>query len=50
VRQELPGFDTIAFSGRIRGHALKRGRYDAVFVATSTIRASAPRSLQFTVI
>jgi lysophospholipase L1-like esterase len=49
VKPEPPGLDTIAFSGRVYGHALKPGRYIATFVALDSAGASSPQSLPFTV-
>jgi lysophospholipase L1-like esterase len=49
VRQEPPGLDRLAFSGRVHGEALKPGRYVATFVALDSAGASSPQSLLFTV-
>jgi hypothetical protein len=44
------GLNKVAFSGRIRGKALKPGRYKAVFTAIDAAGASAPRGLSFTIV
>jgi hypothetical protein len=38
------------FSGRVNGHALRPGRYQATFVALNSGEASRPQRLQFTVL
>jgi len=51
-RENLPaGRNRIVFSGRFRGHALRRGRYAAVLTATDAAgNRSRPRSILFTVL
>jgi lysophospholipase L1-like esterase len=44
------GLNRIAFSGRVRGRALKPGRYLGVFAATNRAGASKPQTLQFTIV
>ena len=44
------GLNKVAFTGRIRGRALKPGRYMAVVTAIDTAGASRPRSLGFTIV
>ena len=44
------GLNKVAFTGRIRGKALKPGRYQAVFTATDAADASRARSLGFTIV
>ena len=44
------GLNKIAFSGRIRGHALCPGRYRAAFTAANTAGTSALRALSFRVV
>jgi hypothetical protein len=43
------GRRTLAFSGRLRGHALRRGLYRATIVATTRHRSSKRRAARFTV-
>ena len=40
----------VAFTGRIRGRALKPGRYHAAFTAIDAAGASAPKTLRFTIV
>ena len=44
------GLNRIAFSGRVRGRALKPGRYLAVFTAVGPPGASRARTLHFTIV
>jgi hypothetical protein len=44
------GLNRIAFSGRIRGHALPAGRYRAAFTATNTAGTSVLRALSFRIV
>jgi hypothetical protein len=44
------GRNRIVFSGRIRGRALKAGRYRAAFTAANTAGTSALRALSFTIV
>jgi hypothetical protein len=44
------GLNTVAFSGRVRGRALKPGHYLAVFVATDRAGASKAQTLHFTIV
>jgi PKD repeat protein len=44
------GLNKVAFSGRIRGKALKPGRYQAAFTAIDSAGASNPKTLSFTVV
>jgi glycine rich protein len=50
TRTAHAGLNRVAFSGRIRGKALKPGRYQAVFTATDSAGASPPRGLSFTIV
>jgi hypothetical protein len=49
AKQAPPGLAKMTFSGRIHGHALKPGRYVAIFTATNFVGTSPPESLRFTV-
>ena len=49
TRTAHTALNTIAFSGRISGRALKPGSYRAVFTATDAAGNSAPKTLSFTV-
>ena len=40
----------VAFSGRIRGHALPAGYYRAVFIAANSAGTSALRALSFRIV
>ena len=44
------GLNRIAFSGRIRGHALPAGYYRAAFIARNTAGTSALRALNFRIV
>jgi hypothetical protein len=44
------GANRIAFSGRLRGKALKAGNYQAIFTATDAAGTSAPRHLGFAIL
>jgi len=50
TRTAHAGLNRIAFTGRIRGKALKPGRYQALFTATDVAGASTPRSLSFAIV
>jgi hypothetical protein len=49
-RTARAGRNRIAFSGRIRGHALKPGRYRAAFTAANAAGTSALRALSFRIV
>jgi hypothetical protein len=49
-RSARVGLNRIAFSGRIRGHALPAGRYRAAFTAANTAGTSPPRALGFRIV
>jgi hypothetical protein len=44
------GLNKVAFSGRIQGKALKRGRYQAVFTAIDSAGAASSETLSFTIV
>ena len=44
------GLNTVPFTGRIRGKALKPGRYQAVFTATNAAGTSGPQAIAFTIV
>jgi hypothetical protein len=44
------GANKLAFTGRVRGRALKPGRYRAVFAATDASGTSQPQSVSFRVV
>ena len=44
------GLNRIAFSGRIRGHALPAGYYRAAFIAANSAGTSALRALNFRIV
>ncbi len=44
------GANKVAFSGRIRGKALKPGNYRAVFTATNGAGPSSPKTIAFTIV
>jgi len=50
IRSAHAGLNKIGFTGRIRGKALKPGRYKAVFTAVDAAGASARQSLSFTIV
>jgi hypothetical protein len=50
TRTAHAGKNKVAFSGRIRGKALKPRRYQAVFIAIDTAGASKPKSLNFRIV
>jgi DNA-binding beta-propeller fold protein YncE len=50
TRSAQPGLNRVPFSGRIRGHALRPGRYRAVFVASDSAGSSSPRALSFKIV
>jgi hypothetical protein len=50
TRSAHMGANGVAFSGRIRGKALRSGRYSATFIALDVAGASAPKSLSFTIV
>jgi hypothetical protein len=50
TRSAHAGDNRLAFTGRIRGRALKPGDYRAVFVATNAGGSSAPRTLRFRIV
>jgi PKD repeat protein len=50
ARQGHAGINRVGFTGRIRGGALKPGRYRAVFTATDAAGTSAPRTITFTIV
>jgi hypothetical protein len=49
-RSARAGLNRVAFSGRIRGKALKRGRYQAVFTASDSAGSSTGKALSFTIV
>jgi hypothetical protein len=49
-RSARTGLNKIRFTGRIRGRALKPGRYRAAFTAANTAGTSAPRALSFAIV
>jgi hypothetical protein len=49
ARTARVGLNTVAFSGRIRGTALKPGRYQAAFTAVDSAGAAPPKTLNFAV-
>ena len=50
VRSGHAGINKVAFSGRVRGKALRPGRYQAVFTAVDAAGSSQPRRLRFTIV
>jgi CSLREA domain-containing protein len=50
TRAAHAGLDSVAFTGRIRGRALKPGRYTAVFNAIDGAGTSGPHALSFTIV
>jgi hypothetical protein len=50
TRTAHAGLNKVAFSGRIRGRALKPGHYQAAFTATDSAGASPPKTLSFTIV
>jgi hypothetical protein len=44
------GINTVAFTGRIRGKALKPGHYQAAFTAVDAAGVSAPKTLSFKIV
>jgi uncharacterized delta-60 repeat protein len=50
VRSAHAGLNKVSFSGRIRGKALKPGRYQATFTAVDSAGASPSRTLSFTIV
>jgi hypothetical protein len=44
------GRNKVPFSGRLRGKALRPGRYRAVFTATDSAGSSAPKGLSFRIV
>jgi len=50
VRVAHAGINKVPFSGRIRGRALKPGRYQARFTAIDSAGASRPKTLTFTIV
>jgi hypothetical protein len=50
TRRAHAGLNSLPFSGRIRGRALKPGDYRAVFTATSASGSSSPKTLRFMVV
>jgi len=50
TRSAHAGLNKVAFSGRVRGRALARGRYQAMFTATDSAGASSPTTLSFTIV
>jgi hypothetical protein len=49
TRTGKSGSNRIAFSGRVRGHALKPGHYRVTFTASAAGKSSKARSLRFTI-
>jgi hypothetical protein len=49
-RSARVGLNRVAFSGRIRGHALPTGRYRAAFTATNSAGTSRPSALGFRIV
>ena len=49
-RSARAGLNRIRFTGRVRGRALKPGRYRAAFTAANTAGTSPPRALSFTIV
>lgn len=49
-RSAHAGLNKLAFTGRIRGHALAAGRYRATFTAATSAGNSAPRALNFEIV
>jgi hypothetical protein len=49
TRTAHAGLNKVAFSGRIRGKALKPGHYQAAFTAIDSAGASPPKTLSFTI-
>ena len=50
TRDGHSGVNKLRFTGRVRGHALKPGRYAAVFTAADAAGTSPPRTIAFTVL
>lgn len=49
-RSARAGLNKVAFTGRVRGRALRPGRYRASFTAATTAGVSAPRALSFKIV
>jgi hypothetical protein len=50
IRVAHAGLNKVPFSGRIRGSALKPGRYEATFIAIDSAGASRPKTVTFTIV